>query len=78
MNQIFRYELAIFIPCFGKDGNGLKFINMVQMLFNNVEIIVCFNGSKPLKIEQGIRQGCQLALIYSCWLEKCLTSWSMR
>ncbi len=38
-----------------------KFINRVQMLFNNVETIVCLNGSKPFKIEQGIRQGCQLA-----------------
>lgn len=61
MNQIFKYELVIFIPCFGKDGMDYKFINMVQMLFNNVKTIVCFNGSKPFKIEQGIKQGCQLA-----------------
>lgn len=24
MNKIFKYELVIFIPCFGKDGNGLQ------------------------------------------------------
>ncbi len=38
-----------------------KFINMVQMFFNNVETIVCLNGSKLFKIERRIRQGCMLA-----------------
>ncbi len=43
-------------------GMDYKFINMVQMLFNNVKKTVCLNGSKPFKVESGIKQGCPLEL----------------
>jgi hypothetical protein len=44
-------------------GIDCKFINMVQVLFNNVETYICLNEiiTKPFKIEQGIKQGYPLA-----------------
>jgi hypothetical protein len=57
MNQTFRYEMAIFIPCFGKDGNGLQIHQYASNVVNNVKTIVCLNGSKPFKIDT---QGCPL------------------
>ncbi len=39
-------------------GMDCKFINMVQMLFNNAETYICLDEiiTKPFKIEHGIKQ----------------------
>jgi len=44
-------------------GMDCKFINMVPVLFNNVETYICLNEiiTKPFRIEEEIKQGYLLA-----------------
>lgn len=44
-----------------------EYINMVKLLFENVEACVCFNGSiiKSFKIERGIKYN--VLALHPCW-----------
>ncbi len=48
-----------------------EFIGMVRVLFQEVDVIACLNGSvtATFKIQCGVRQGCPLApYFFSSWM----------
>lgn len=52
------------------------FINMVRVLYNDIESILKINGglSAPFKVQRGVRQGCSLSgMLYSLAIEPLLS-----
>jgi hypothetical protein len=48
---------------FGNLGIPKEYIKMTKILFQDANVLVCLNGSKPpsFPIGHGVRQGCPLA-----------------
>jgi hypothetical protein len=55
--------LGFFIHGIGENGVAQKLISFLKFLFQNVQVMVCFDGGiiKPFKMKGEVKQGCPLA-----------------